>query len=244
MHGEEPAFFDNETTITAYQPALITSSPVASPAAERHTDALAKSAPGTLLPPRPVMTPTTPVRVNTDYIQPQMVLTPVDLSTYREQNPQITLTPDQWRLFTRADGQTTLQAAIQELGMSPDQVRQAAGELVALGIVTLSLPGYGFEDASEPLTAARDLAQAAAKAPGYFAIPSQPGDAAQAAPKTPARFSLPYPIETQSQWGNGGNGATFVMGSGWVVAPSDGQPSQPMPLRYLDDGSRVYAKAG
>ena len=190
------------------------------------------------------MTPATPAAVNTAYMQPQMVLTPVDLSAYREQNPQITLTPDQWRLFTRADGQTTLQVAIQELGMSPDQVRQTAGELVALGILTLSLPGYGYGDANELLPAARDFAQASMMAPGYFAIPMQSWDAAQGAPKPLVRFSLPHPIETQSQWGNGGNGATFVLGNGWVVAPTNGQPSQPMPLRYLDDGSEIYAKAG
>lgn len=258
MHGEEPALFDDEATITAYQPALAASPSGAAPAVERHTDALsgvgrdierhtdalAKAAPGTLLPPRPVMTPMTPARLNTAYMQPHMVLTPVDLSAYREQNPQLTLTPDQWRLFTRADGQTTLQAAIHELSMSPDQVCQAAGELVALGIVTLSLPGYGSGDASEMSPAAREFAGAGTMAAGYFAIPAQPWDAAQPVPKTPARFSQLYPIETQSQWGNGGNGATFVMGSGWVVAPSNGQPSQPMPLRYLDDPGQVYAKAG
>jgi hypothetical protein len=137
-----------------------------------------------------------------------------------------------------------LQAAVYELGMSPDQVRQAAGELVALGIVTLSLPGNGYADANEQAPVARDSAQAGMMAPGYFAIPVQPWDAAQSAPKPAAPFSLPHPIETQSQWGNGGNGATFVLGNGWVVAPTNGQPSQPMPLRYHDDRSQVYAKAG
>lgn len=247
MHGEEPALFDDVTTITAYQPSLFASPSGVVPDTERHTDALAKSAPGTLIPPRPVMAPATPAHVNTAHIQPQMVLTPVDLSAYREQNPQITLTPDQWRLFTRADGQTTLQAAIQELGMSPDQVRQVAGELVALGIVTLALPVYGFGDASELPPVARDYIQPAlskSMMPGYSATSTRSWDAAQSSPNQSARFPQPYPIETQSQWGNGGNGATFVLGNGWVVAPANGQPSQPMPLRYQDDHSEVYAKAG
>lgn len=239
MHGDEPMLFDDEMTITAFQPSLFATSRDIALDTERHTDALAKSMQGVLLPPRPVMTPVMPAQVNTSYMQPQMVLTPVDLSAYREQNPQITLTPDQWRLFTRADGQTTLQAAIQELGMSPDQVRQVAGELVALGIITLSLPGYGFGDANEPLPVARNYVQPALNGmtpPGYSPVPAQPWDG--------ARFSLPYPIETQSQWGNGGNGATFLLGNGWVVAPSNGQPSQPMRLRYQDEHSQVYAKAG
>ncbi|HEY6542040.1 MAG TPA: DUF4388 domain-containing protein [Ktedonobacteraceae bacterium] len=248
MHGEEPALFDDATTITAYQPSLVASLVSAVPDTERHTDALAKSAPGTFLPPRPVMTPTMPAHMNTAYMQPQMVLTPVDLSAYREQNPPITLTPDQWRLFTRADGHTTLQAAIQELGMSPDQVRQVAGELVALGIITLSMPGFGYGDANELSPVARDYTQAGLSngmmASGYSATSAQPWDAAQYSPNMPARFSLPHPIETQSQWGNGGNGATFVLGNGWIVAPTNGQPSQPMPLRYQDENSQFYAKAG
>lgn len=241
MHGEEPILLDDVTTITAYQPSLFTPPANAMQDTERFTDALAKPAPGTLLPPRPVMTPPAPAQVNTAYIQPQMVLTPVDLSAYREQNPQITLTPDQWRLFTRADGQTTLQVAIQELGMSPGQVRQVAGELVALGIATLSLTGYRYGDANELSPVARDYVQPGLSndmmMPGYSPIPAQ----SSLAPS--ARFSLPYPIETQSQWGNGGNGATFVLGNGWVVTPPDGQPSQPMPLRYQEE-SQVYAKAG
>lgn len=246
MHGDEPILFDDNMTITAYQPSLFASSSGATPDAERHTEALGKPAMGTLLPPRPVMTPAIPAPVNTAYIQPQMVMIPVDLSAYREQNPQITLTPDQWRLFTRANGQTTLQEAIQELGMSPGQVRQVAGELAALGIVTLSLPGHG--DAGELSPAARDYSQtgpgSGMMTPGYFAAPAQPWDGVQLSPNSPGRFSLPYPIETQSQWGNGGNGATFVLGNGWVVAPTNGQPSQPMPMSYRDERNQVYAKAG
>src|SRR5258708_34038984 len=78
------------------------------------------------------------MHVDTSFMQPHMVLLPTNLSTLREQNPQIELTPEQWRLFTRADGQTTLQMACQALVMLPQQVCKVAGELLALGLVTIS----------------------------------------------------------------------------------------------------------
>jgi hypothetical protein len=247
MHGEEPAFFDDTTAMASFSaPAF--ASPGAVPDTERNTDALSRSTMGTLLPPQPVTTPTTPARVNTAYMQPQMVLTPVDLSAYREQNPRIPFTPDQWRLFTRADGQTTLQIAAQELSMSRDQVCQVAGELVALGVITLSLPAHGYGDVNELSPVSREYIQAGLSngmvAPGYAVSSAQPWDAAQPSPDPHGRFSLPYPIETHSQWGNGGNGATFVLGNGWVVAPTNAQPSQPLPMSQYDERSRVYAKAG
>ncbi len=247
MHGEEPAFFDDTTTMPSISASLF-ASPGTVPDTERHTDALSRSAIGTLLPPQPVTTPITPVRVNTAYMQPQMVLTPVDLSVYREQNPQIPFTPDQWRLFTRADGQTTLQTAAQELSMSPDQVCQVAGELVALGVITLSLPTHGYGDVNELSPVSREYIQAGLSngmmAPGYSASAGQPWDAAQPSPDPRVSFSLPYPIDTHSQWGNGGNGATYMLGKGWVVAPANAQPSQPLPMNQYEEPGRVYAKAG
>lgn len=243
MHGEEPAFFDDTTAMSSFF-----SSPGTVPDTERNTDALSRSMMGTLLPPQPVTTPMTPARVNTAYMQPQMVLNPVDLSAFREQNPQIPFTPDQWRLFTRADGQTTLQIAAQELSMSPDQVCQMAGELVALGVITLSLQAYGYGDVNELSPISREYIQAGLSngmmAPGYAASPAQPWDAAQPSLNPRGRFSLSYPIETHSQWGNGGNGAIFVLGNGWVVAPTNAQPSQPLPVSQYDERGRVYAKAG
>ncbi len=243
IHGEEPTFFDDTTAIASFF-----ASPGTVPDTERHTDALPRSTMGTLLPPRPVTTPMTPMRVNTAYMQPHMVVTPVDLSAYREQNPQIPFTPDQWRLFTRADGQTTLQIAAQELSMSPDQVCQVAGELVALGVITLTMPAYGLGDVNELSPISREYIQAGLSngmmAPGYSATPAQAWEAAQPSPNPRGRFSLSYPIETHSQWGNGGNGATFVLGNGWIVAPTNAQPSQPLPMSQYDERSRVYAKAG
>ena len=243
LHGEEPVFFDDTTAIASFF-----ASPGTVPDTERHTDALPKSTMGTLLPPQPVTTPIMPMRVNTAYMQPHMVLSPVDLSAYRDQNPQIAFTPDQWRLFTRADGQTTLLMAAQELAMSPDQVRQVAGELVALGVIMLTIPAHGLGDVNELSPVSREYIQSGLSngmmAPGYAVSPAQPWEAAQPSPNPRGRFSLPYPIETHSQWGNGGNGATFVLGNGWVVAPTNAQPSQPLPVSQYDERSRVYAKAG
>ena len=243
MHREKLAFFADTTAMSSFYP-----SPGTVPDTERNTDALSRSMMGKLLPPQPVTTPMTPARVNTAYMQPQMVLNPVDLSAFREQNPQIPFTPDQWRLFTRADGQTTLQIAAQELSMSPDQVCQMAGELVALGVITLSLQAYGYGDVNELSPISREYIQAGLSngmmTPGYAASPAQPWDAAQPSLNPRGRFSLSYPIETHSQWGNGGNGAIFVLGNGWVVAPTNAQPSQPLPVSQYDERGRVYAKAG
>ena len=54
-------------------------------------------------------------------------------------------------------------------------------------------------------------------------------------------FTSP-PIETHSQWGNGGTGATFVLGNGWVVASSTSQ-SQPSGDAN-SDRTLNYATAG
>jgi hypothetical protein len=72
------------------------------------------------------------------YIQPQMVLAPLDLSAYPDQNRQVQITPEQWRLFRHADGLQTLRTAAIELGISLEQICRIAEELVALGIVILS----------------------------------------------------------------------------------------------------------
>ena len=247
MHGEEPLFFDEATAVLPVSSVLFASLSPA-PDTERNTDALAKSSVASLMPPQRVSAPVSAVQVNTAYMQPHMILTPVDLSAYREQNPQIQLTPDQWRLFTRADGQTTLQVAAQELGMTREQVCQVAGELVALSVITLTLPVYGFGETNELSPISREYIQAGLSngmmAPGYAASPAQPWDIVMPSPDPRGQFSAPYPIETHSQWGNGGNGATYVLGKGWVVAPSSAQPSQPPAMNQYETRDRVYAQAG
>ena len=159
-------------------------------------------------------------------MQPQMILIPTNLSELREGNPRIQLTPEQWRLFTRADGKTSLQMACQLLVMPRELVCQVAGELFALGLVTITMPASGSTNDQSPVP--QDFMNAGLS--NSYALQVNGSD-----PFSPA------PIETHSQWGNGGNGATFVLGGGWVVSSSPSQPSQSSNPHYVNT---IYAQAG
>lgn len=179
--------------------------------AGRNTDALfSPDVPITV--PKRLNEPLNPRRINTTFMQPQMVLYPTDLSRLRDRNLHVRLTPEQWRLFTVADGNTTLQMACQQLVMSREQVCQIAGELVALSLVTVSLPVSGLMQNSQPF-------------PMDFASADLNNSYASQSQNSRESFSS-LPIETYSQWGNGGTGATFVLGNGWVVTSSQSQPLQ------------------
>ncbi len=196
--------------------------------AVRNTDALSSPAAPITMPKR-LTEPSTPRRIDTSFMQPQMVLTPTDLSGLRNRNLRVQLTPEQWHLFTRADGKTSLQMACQLLGMSRELVCQVAGELLALGLVTVSLPDSGLTNDLTPLPL--DMTNAGLS--NSYVV--------QAHGNGSDFYSLP-PIETHSQWGNGGNGATFILGNGWVVASSLSQPLQSSDL--YNAGKNVYAEAG
>jgi hypothetical protein len=215
--------------------------PVSEPG--RNTDMLTPAR-GSLTPPRRVAAPVPPGRIDTNFMQPHMVLVPTDLSVQREQNPQVSLTPEQWRLFTRADGQTSLKVMCQTFAMSRDQVCQIAGELIALGLVTISLPPSGPVNELSPVS--RDYINAGLSngyiSPGHAASLAQPWSAIMPVTDNINPFSSPAPIETQSQWGNGGNGATFMLGGGWVVAPSPSQSSQTSGALQLNN--RAYEQVG
>jgi len=192
----------------------------------RNTDALTSPAASISMPKR-VTEPLTPKRINTVFMQPQMVLNPTDLSGLRHRNLRVQLTPEQWRLFTVADGKTTLQMACQQLVMSRELVCQVAGELVALSLVTVNLPVSGLTHDSTPFPL--DLTHAGFSN-SYVAQARDGSD-----------FFSPPPIETHSQWGNGGTGATFVLGNGWVVASS---PSQSLQSSELHNASGIeYVEA-
>jgi hypothetical protein len=196
--------------------------------AVRNTDNLSSSR-NTFSKPQRVTEPLTPRRIDTSFMQPQMVLTPTDLAGLRERNLVIQLTPEQWRLYTRADGQTSLQMACQLLVMPRELVCQVAGELIALGLVTISMPASGSTNDQSPVS--QELMNVGLS--NSFII--------QAYGKG-SGVSSPAPIETHSQWGNGGTGATFVLGGGWIVSSSPVQPLQPSGPHYL--GNEVYAQAG
>ncbi len=195
--------------------------------------------------PAAVMAPAPPKRIDTSFMRPDMVLVPLDLSAAREHNLQIQLTPDQWRLLTRVDGRTSLQMACQELSMTPDMVCQVAGELIAAGLIQLALPAQVQESELSPIS--RELIASGLSngfiAPAYSVAAAPPLSPALPTSDVLPQFSSSAPFETQSQWGNGGNNATFVPGRGWIASP---QPLQPLPTNgpLASTYSDMYAQVG
>jgi len=194
-----------------------------------------------------VMNPVPPKRIDTSFMQPEMLLIPADLSAFREQNPQVQVTPDQWRLLTCADGQTTLKTACQMLAMPPETLCQIAGELLAEQVLQVSLSGQTRTGeispvAHEPVTSVSHEY----KTPVYAAAASMPSSGSISVPDVQLQLSSALPFETESQWGNGGNGATFVPGRGWITTPQPLQPLQsnrPLAnpaIAYMQMGSGVY----
>ncbi len=163
-----------------------------------------------ILPPQPVRNPLPPARIDTSFMTPDLVLAPVDLSTLRERNPQVQLTPDQWSLFALIDGQLPLQALCQALNASAEQVCMVAGELIAIGLV---MP-------LTPITGALSELMSPAMAP---AMPPSSAYPSYAPPMMSTPNAFGSSVETQSQWGNGRNGASFVVGGGWQGGPNQAQ---------------------
>lgn len=188
-----------------YHPAESATNELAT-ASERYSDTPAPS-PGEMRRPLQVTESLASIQIDPSSIQPYMTLAPIDLAAYRESNPKVTLTPEQWLLFTRANGETALAVAAQELHMVPAQVRRVACELQALGLVTILSP---TALTAPPMTGGGIGAEAIA---GFQQV-----DVAHMSYQ-PAQ----QPIETVSQWGNGGNGARFQLGNGWVISPAPSQ---------------------
>jgi hypothetical protein len=195
-------------------------------------------------PPQPVTMPVTPKYVDTSFMRPEMVLVPVDLSALREQNPSVQLTPEQWRLLTHVDGRTSLQVACQDLGLLPEQICSIAGSLLAEGLIQLSMP-TGALPMNELSPVSQGLVTAGLSngyvAPGPAAAPVQPWSSGFSPSESKPYFASSLPFETQSQWGNGANGAIFVPGQGWVASP---QSLQPENSSGMFNGSSVYTPAG
>jgi len=174
-------------------------------------------------------------------MRPEMVLIPLDLSALRGRNPQLQITPEQWRVLTRVDGRTSLQAACQELGVPADLLCQVAGELIALGLVQVTIPPSPVNKFTPGLMAPGS--NNGYPFQGYVPQAQQPP--VTVTPTTealPPTFGSSVPFETMSQWGNGGNGATFVPGRGWVANPQPLQPLQSAPPTNATSGA--YAPVG
>ena len=194
-----------------------------------------------LTPPVRVDQPLPPMRIDTSFMRPEMVLIPLDLSALRGRNPQLQITPEQWRVLTRVDGRTSLQAACQELGVPADLLCQVAGELIALGLVQVTIP-------PSPVNKFTPAFMAPGSNNGYpfqGYVPQAQQPPVTVTPTTealPPTFGSSVPFETMSQWGNGGNGATFVPGRGWVANPQPLQPLQSAPPTNATSGA--YAPVG
>ncbi|GAC1464010.1 MAG: hypothetical protein PVS3B1_05510 [Ktedonobacteraceae bacterium] len=201
------------------------------------------------LQPVPVMQPVPPRHIDIGFMQPDMVLVPADLSGLREQNPQVQLTPDQWRLLTFIDGQNTLQMMCQFLAAPADVVCTVAGELIAEGLIHVAVPGAVQGQKLSLLPP--DVISPGYVAPGYASAAASPWSVS--IPAVPAPTDYPPqafppvpPVPTESQWGNGENGATFVPGRGWIMnTPPHTHPLQPLQgdnMQGMPGG--VYAPAG
>jgi hypothetical protein len=173
------------------------------------------------VPPQPISIPVPARYFDTSYMRPDMILMPLDLSMLHGQNTLVALTPEQWRVLTVVDGRTSLQEACRDLAMTPDLLCQAVGELVADQLIRLVPPTA--VQGRELMPVSPDV-----MAPGYASFPAQPWIASgpltsDVAPQFPSAISF----EARSQWGNGGNGASFVPGRGWVAPPQPLQPLSP-----------------
>jgi hypothetical protein len=198
------------------------------------------STPPPLSAPKRITRPLAPIGIDTSFMAPGMVLIPTDLSELRGQNLELELSPEQWRLMTQANGHTSLQEACLALEIPPERICQMAGELIALGLITVSSPS------TEPLNASSSAPKelvAASVGSGQTSSAGHPRTAVISTADPARSFSGSGPHETVSQWGNGGSRATFVLGGGgWVVATHSSQPlrlSGPLNVPHP-----VYAQSG
>jgi len=177
----------------------------------------------TLTPPKLIAAPAVPRRIDTSFMKPEMVLVPTDLASLRERNPQLQLTPEQWQLFTWADGRTSLQMICNTGRYPANLVCQVVGELIALGLVYLLPP---VAPVYRPMPVATN-AVTAGLSNGYTApvYSAQPGAAFM-----PTTGTLPSPAS-----------APLVAGYG------QGRYSQPLPAARSGGQVAVngdYAQAG
>ncbi len=197
--------------------------------------------------PMPVLA--APQQVDISYMQPDMVLASADMTQLVESNAQIQITPDQWRVLTRVDGHTSLKRASQELLMAPSQLCVVAGGLVALGIIRVVMPEHQPIKEFSPVS--KEYAMAGLNngyvMPGAAVAPTPPWAAALPSSDVMPQQMSPSTFETRSQWGNGGNGATFVAGYGWAVRSNSPQSFSaerpvasvmPSPVSYMPSSGR------
>ncbi len=205
---------------------------------------------------KPVQVPAAPLLsvagrwVDISKMHPEMILVEADIMALMDQHVDIQITPEQWCVLTRVDGQTSLRKACQELMMTREQICQVVGELILLGLVRLVPPGQVPVHELSPVTHHNVTSGQLVQGPqaGFMtsgpilALPPQIStplpSGIQSALPAPQMLSTPptadvmqqiapsVGFETYSQWGNGGNRATFIPGRGWVASPQPLQPIQ------------------
>ncbi len=244
--GNPPLLSASELVSEASFVPPVASSHASSQSYQLHIDSSPSHTPATYLTaPRHIPRPTLPRRIDTSFMTPEMVLVPIDLSSLREQNPHVQLTPEQWRLFTLADGSTSLKMACQALGGARELVCLVAGELMALGLVLVVLPSAVPVNELSPVS--RNLVASGLSngylTPGYAASTPQPW-AVMPAPTTGTLmpFSPQTSMATQAQWDNSESDMMFVPEQGWV------QKSQALRIVQQNDLVRtfngVYTRVG
>lgn len=182
---------------------------------------IAASTQSTLTPPQLVLNPLPPARVDTSFMMPDTILVPVDLSSLREQNPQVQITPDQWGLFTLIDGQTSIHMLCATLRATAEQVCMVAGELMAIGLVT---PLTRAANEFQPMPSQQPAWPGAPVAPVPYAAPPM---APTWAP--PSGMSGPIPVMTPmsmaTQWsGSSTTGANYALSGKWATSAPQGAP--------------------
>ena len=114
------------------------------------------------------------------------------------------------------------------LAMPPEQLCQVAGELMAEHLLHVSLPEQPQMQEIAPMPYERVNSGGLSNGymvPAYGAVAAMSSSGSISVPDAQLQFSAALPFETESQWGNGGNGATFVPGRGWITpAPQSLQP--------------------
>lgn len=165
-----------------------------------------------IIPPQALATPVVYPTVDTTFLRPEMALFPAEIETVRRHQSQMPISPEQWLVLTRVNGQTTLGNMCYEMAMPVNVMRRIVGELLAMELVKVSMP-QRHDHVAPQLQA---YSPAPPNTPPY---PSTPLLSSPPATATPPAF------EAESQWGNGENGAAFVPGQGWIA---NRQPSQPL----------------
>lgn len=190
--------------------------------------------------PKPLLSAAS-MRVDTSFMSGDMVLVPTDMEQLAAQELDIQITPPQWQLFIRADGQTSLSKICVDLRVYREQVYQIAGELMMLGLVQIiptqvpqGMPQSQVSYPNGPYNAPMSL---------NAMLPSTPSLGTPNADVQSSFGTVPS-FDVQSQGGNRGNGNTFGPGAVWSTpsmplqsSPNNG-PTMATPGNYMPVGGR------